>query len=309
MGQHELTKFEALKLITPVVDEEANPQERKAFMDYIAEHQEVRDKYESMKNLKSMLQHRCPTAKAPNSLRQFVQNIDQHSREEKDPAVPIYDIPNNNLKGREEMYHTSSQQDGSSSKKIRKFIFAAAASLLLAATGWSFFNSFDFTSSGKSTYNIEEYAYQHFQKHNGQFVEPTIATASLGIAEIQMASDYDMPMTIPALDNTEFKGVVYGDFVPNYKAPMLEYYLPSEDQYIYIFAFKLDRLKKFGQLVRHQEAVKRCNKPKDFYVRNINGKHVVSWKWGNVWYAAISNHNGDTLASLVKPLQHDTGNK
>jgi hypothetical protein len=91
-----------------------------------------------------------------------------------------------------------------------------------------------------------------------------------------MARDYNMRMTIPALKNAEFKGIMYGDFVPNYKAPMLEYYLPSEGEYIYIFAFELNKMKAFGKLFRDQEAIKKCHKPKDFYIRNVNGKHVVS---------------------------------
>lgn len=302
MGKYELTKFEALKLITPVVDEEADSEERQAFMDYIANHPEVRDKYKSMKNFKSMISLHCPKTKAPDSLRQFAKNIGRYQRLQEEPDVPIYDLPTSGPTTKQKPQ--ASSKDKPSPKPFRKLIFAAAASLLLVATGWSFFNSLD-SMSGQSVYNIEEYVYEHFQENQGQFVEPTIATASLGTAEIQMATDYDMSMTIPSLQDTEFKGVVYEEFVPDYKAPMLEYYLPSENQYIYIFAFKVDKLKEFGKLARDREAVRQCDRPKDFHVRNVNGKHVVSWRWDNVWYAAISNHNGDTLASLVEPLEHN----
>ena len=185
---------------------------------------------------------------------------------------------------------------------------AFGASLLLLAIAWGFFR-FSGQSEQQPVYNIEEYAYEHFQKHNGQYVPPTISTASLGSAEIELAQKYDMAMTIPALKNAEFKGVVYSEFVPNYKAPMLEYHLPKQDQYIYIFAFKLDKLEAFGQLDRHREAIKTCNKPQDFHVQNVNGKHVVSWKWNDIWYAAISNHDGNTLASLVEPLQYNPDGK
>lgn len=302
MGKKELTKEKAFQLITAVVDDEASPEERKAFMDFIADNDEVRREYESIKRIKSLVRSRCPYAKAPESLKQYLKNVCQSDAAHNESDVPIYDKPCIGPGRQKKDSQESNDQSAITSQQ--RWIFSIAASLLIIAAAWSFFN---FYGSPDETpmYNVEEYVYEHFQKHKGNFVPPTIATASMGSAEIRLARDYDMSMTVPSLKNAEFKGVVYSDFVPDFKAPMLEYYLPSEDQYIYIFAFKLDKLKEFGQLVRHQEAVKKCNKPKDFYVRNVNGKHVVSWKWNNVWYAAISNHNGNTLASLVKPLEYE----
>lgn len=303
MEKHELTKVEALRLITPVVDGEATDEEQEAFMNFIAHNQEVRNRYRSIKNLKSVIASRCPAAKAPSSLYTFVEEISQKSLSAENNDPPIYDLPTSRSVSQRNNSFTSPANSASS--KIRRVIVAVAAGLFIVAGGWTYFNYSETTTSNTSTYNIEQFAYEHFIKHEGKFVEPTISTASLGTAEIRLAADYDMPMIIPALKSAEFKGIVYGDFVPDFKAPMLEYHLPDDDQYIYIFAFKLDKLKQFGQLIRHQEAVKQCNQPKDFHIRNINGKHVVSWKWDDVWYAAISNHDGDTLASLVEPLQYN----
>lgn len=302
MGKHELTKIEALKLLPAVVDEEVNSDERRAFMDFITDHPDVQRRYESMQRLKDVVGTKYSYEKAPDSLRDFVKNVSHHERENTEAEIPIYDLPGSGPGSRDE---SSQPEENSGNGAIRKAMLAVAASFLILAAGWGFFNFSGSTSTEQPVYSVEKYVYEHFTKHKGSFVEPTIATASLGSAEIRMATDYDMPMTIPALHNAEFKGVVYGDFVPNYKAPMLEYYLPSEDQYIYIFAFQLDRLEKFGQLARHSDAVKKCTKPKDFHIRNVNGKHVVSWKWDDIWYAAISNHNGKTLASLVEPLQYN----
>lgn len=300
MCKNELTKEEAFKLISAVIDNEVSPEERKAFIKYIEQDDEVRREYQSIKKVKSLVSSRCPYASAPDSLKHFVENIGQEESKYEE-EVPVYDKPCINP-GRQ----LSNIEHADQSQKPRRRIgFSIAAGLLLIAAVWGFFNFYGFTNEPQEIYNIEEYAYQHFQKNEGQSVSPNIATASLGSAEMRLAQDYDMPMTVPELDKAEFKGISYVDFVPNFKTPILEYYLPSEDQYIHIFAFRLDKLKKFKQLVRDQEAVKKCEQPKDYYIHEVNNKHVVSWKWNDIWYAAVSNHNGDTLASLVKSLQPD----
>jgi len=300
MDNSDLTKIEALKLISPVIDDEVTSAERKAFMTFISEHEDVRKKYESLKKLKSIVHDRCPYEKAPVSLHEYVKSVSQQQSKATSSQAPIYDLPGDGPSS----HKVTEGSRESYSASTRNWIISIAAGLLIIALGWGFAQYFNYGSSNGKVYNVEEYAYEHFKQHKGKFVPPTISTASVGSAEIQLASNYNMPMTIPALQKAEFKGVVYSEFVPNYKAPMLEYYIPSEDQYIYIFAFNLEKMEEFGQLVRYNEAVKACNKPRDFHIRNINGKHVVSWKWDDVWYAAISNHDGNTLASLVKPLHY-----
>ncbi|MEL7834519.1 hypothetical protein [Fodinibius sp. Rm-B-1B1-1] len=291
-----LTKSEALELITPVIDNEASAEEREAFMAYIAHDDEVRQEYQAMKALKSVVRSRCPSAKAPDSLKKFLSSLCSSELSEAE-APPIYDVPCKQTVSS----HNNPEQPGDDHDFSNWWYFATAAVVLITALLWgsmSYFNS----TANSSVYNLEEYAYQHFTKHDGRLVSPTISTASLGFAEIQLAQDYDMPMTIPELEKAEFKGVVYDEFVPGYSAPLLEYHLSEEDQYIYIFAFRLDKMEEFGKLVRNEEAVNTCTKSQDFHVRNVNGKHVVSWKWNDIWYTAISNHDGNTLASLVKPL-------
>lgn len=295
MGKKSLTKKEARALIAPIIDGEAAAEERAAFMNYIRRNEDVRREYESMKKVKNLIVNRCPCAKAPDSLRNFLSTVSS-AQSPVEKSAPIYDIPSGNTVGQ----HSKSSSPNSSDQPTTIWYYAAAAVLLLTAILWSGI-FWDSTSDGPM-YNVEEYAYEHFMKYDGKLVPPTISTASLGTAESRIEQDYDMKMTIPELKNAEFKGVVYDEFVPNYNAPMLEYYLPSGDQYIYIFAFNIDQMDEFGQLVRDKEAVKSCKKPKDFHVRQVNGKHIVSWKWNNVWYAAVSNHDGNTVASLVEPL-------
>lgn len=75
MSKEGLTKYEALELITPVVDDEVSEEERTAFFKYIAKHRDVRRKYESLKNIKSLMGSRCPSACAPAALRKEIKRL------------------------------------------------------------------------------------------------------------------------------------------------------------------------------------------------------------------------------------------
>jgi predicted transposase YdaD len=75
MCNKELTKYQALELITPIVDDEVSDQQREAFFRYIATHQDVRKKYESVKNIKSLICSRCPSTRAPETLREHVRQL------------------------------------------------------------------------------------------------------------------------------------------------------------------------------------------------------------------------------------------
>lgn len=79
MGKSQLTKYEALELITPVVDDEACKEKRRAFFDFIEKNDDVRRKYESAKNIKSLMQSRCPSSRAPESLRSGIQKLLQEN--------------------------------------------------------------------------------------------------------------------------------------------------------------------------------------------------------------------------------------
>ncbi|WP_138429900.1 hypothetical protein [Fodinibius saliphilus] len=301
MGRNtNLSQEEAFKLITPVIDGEATEDERAALLNYISHNQDIQQEYYLMKEIKAVVKSRYPRAKAPSSIKNFVKNISEYSKERE---APIYDLPTSEPASHSKVGTKNNTKPSPSGKNI--FIQSAAAIVIFVLIGWTYMNFHETVPQNERSHNVEQAAYNHFIRHNGQWVQPTIATSDLGAAELQLVSNYDMPMVIPSLQNTRFEGVVYETFVPDFKTPMLEYYLPEEDQYIYIFAFKLAELNKNGTLTRSKEAIQQCDTPTDFYIRNINGKHVVSWKWNDVWYAAISNHDGNTLASLVEPLRQD----
>lgn len=302
MSEYKLSKREAIDLITPVVDNEVSDEEKKAFFEYIQQDEEVRRKYQTALNIKKLLGDRCPRTKAPDSLRDRVCSIIENLQSqdvEGEEADPIYDKPcPSSIKQLETLPDTSQK-----SKRFNaRWLYSIAAGILvilLVGAAYYFVNQ-QVGIADNPAYNIEEYAFQHFERHKGNFVEPNIVTASIASAESELAENYNMSITVPPLANAKFRGIVYSEFVPGYEAPMLEYYLSTEDQYIYIFAFKINELEKFGKLTRNKEAVKKCTKPDDFHIRDINGKHVVSWKWDDVWYAAISNQNGSRLASFIE---------
>ncbi len=306
MSEERLTKEQAIKLITSVVDGEVDERTRSSFLNYIEEDSEVRNQYESIKRVKKLVSERCPSHKAPDSLKMRVHKflLEEQGKLSKldNSSEATVDKPSHIPSDKQYNAGKGSTTNGNNESSMQKWLYAAAASFLIFAAFWGLVYN---NQSVQEAYNIEEYVYRHFDNHKGKLVPPTINTDNLTDAEVQLASALDMNMTIPPLSKAQFKGVAINEFVPGYEAPMLEYYIPEEDQFIYIFAFDMNKLDQFGSLNRSEEAIKKCVKPKDFHIKNVNGKHVVSWQWNNVWYAAISNHDGETLASLVEPLDYD----
>lgn len=92
MDNESLTKYEALELITPVVDDEVSEEKRNAFFEYIAKHEDVRRKYESVKNIKSLMGSRCPSACAPEALRKEIKRL---INQRQDPDAPNDSIADN----------------------------------------------------------------------------------------------------------------------------------------------------------------------------------------------------------------------
>lgn len=313
MSHNRLTKKEAFELITSVVDDEVDQATKNSFFEYLETDEEVRAEFESIRRIKKLVAERCPVREAPDSLKVRIRNYlsDEVRKEISESHVeqssPTLDLPSNipsEFSDRESQNNTRNNNSGSFN-----WIYAAAASFLLVAVIWGFLNSTEdpaaTVATSDTTYSIEEHVYKHFQDNNGRLIQPNISAVSITDAEVSLSSDYNMSLKVPTLSDAEFKGVVYSEFVPDFKTPLLEYYLPEEDQFIYIFAFPMEHMDRYGKLKRDREAVKNCVKPGDFHVENINGKHVVSWKWDGTWYVAISNHNGETLASLVDPLKLD----
>lgn len=300
MSKKKLTKEEALELVASIVDNEVDEEIRSAFFRYIDTDDDVRKEFESIKRIKTLISTRCPSYKAPQTLKLRIQEflVGKKKPPKQSGKKTDVDRPSQISSSNSDRSH---QTSATSLGLYKKWLYAAAATFLIITASWGLIYN---NENLVDTYSMEEYVYKHFENHNGELVPTTISTANLADAEIQLSSNFNFTLTVPPLKNAEFKGVAYNEFVPNFEAPLLEYYLPMEDQYIYIFAFNLNKLDEFGKIARDDEAIKKCTQPQDFHIENVNGKHVVSWRWNDIWYAAISNHDGNTLASLVKPLKH-----
>lgn len=306
MSYERLTKEEALELITSIIDNEVDEDTRLAFFSYLENDSYVKRQYESALRIKNLIATRCPAEKAPDRLRYRVRVLlaaERASLANLSLEEPVYDIP---CKKTPFSYPPKGSSDNPLSVRKSRKIYQQAwfyVSATVIAVTFLLWSIVYVSQSASSSYSIEEYTYRHFINHKGSFIQPTISAANMRSAETMLAADFNLPIAIPLLANAEFKGVVFTDFVPGYPAPLMEYYVPGEDQYIYIFAFDIDKLDEYKMLSRNEEAVKACINPGDFHIDEVQGKHVVSWKWDNIWYAAISNHDGKTLASLIQPLQ------
>lgn len=302
MDYKKLTRDEAIRLITPVIDNEASENDRIAFMSYIKGDPAVNRYYRQEKRLKDLLQKRYSRVSAPPHLRDRIEHLLRSPGRLKrtgalnteSSEAPGFlgdsgpDSPNN----------LTLESPLQLARRHWVYLAAAAAMMLVALSFYRYR-----LVQPASHLNIEEYTYRHFTSHKGRLLTPTIATSSVRTAETELASSHNFTLRVPELEGADFRGVVLSDFVKGYRTPLLEYQMRNSNESIYIFAFNIDDLNRRRSLERDSEAVTQCSTPSTYHVRDINGKHVLSWKWDNVWYTAVSNTDGQTLASMIATLK------
>lgn len=299
MDYKKLTREEAVRLITPVVDNEASEENRIAFMSYLKGDPALESYYRREKRLKALLHERCPRTPAPPHLRERIEHLLRSpGRLKRSGALntdepdffrsPVSDPPDN----------LTLESPLQLARRHWVYLAAAAALVLLVLSFYRYR-----LMQSPAHFNIEEYTYRHFNRHQGQLLAPTIATSSVHTAETELANSHNFVLHVPKLKGADFRGVVLSDFIKGYRTPLLEYQMHNSSESIYIFAFNIDDLNRRHALERDSEAVTQCSTPSTYHVRDINGKHVLSWKWDNVWYTAVSNSDGQTLASMITPLK------
>lgn len=299
MSDLNLTKKQAKELVTPIVDGETTEDEKIAFFAFIKNHSDVKNLYLSEKRTKELVQSQLSKAKAPLRLRKNIHKfLESQGELNGSTSVPRTDIDlPRSINKTPNRSGARNQSDTKNKSRIPNWrVFSAAASVVLIVVLTIFF----YRRLHPGFSNIDEHTYQQFIAHKGSLITPTIGTDNVDEAELSLAKDYKFSLDIPLLDGANFKGIVYDDFAPNFKTPLLEYQLSDADDNIYIYAFKMDDIKRNKKFVRNSAAVQTCNAPNKYHIQEINGKHIVSWKWGDVWYSAISNHDGHELTSMIK---------
>ncbi|MFU8811503.1 MAG: anti-sigma factor family protein [Balneolaceae bacterium] len=296
-----LDRKKALKLIPFIVDNEASAEEKEAFFAYIQTDQVVQAEYESMMHLKQVIKHKLPRHPAPPQLRSKVHSMlrdlewEEQAHKEIDSNRWMTDTPPG------ETANPSKTRFFSLAKPMR-YVAAAAVILFFSILTIQFLERV-MQSRTLDHYNLEQMALSHF---NNRTALPEVATSSIIPASMQHAyevlhHELSYPIHVPNVDGALMSAIYMADFVNGHHIPVFEFHQESINEHVYIFAFHVDALESSKQLHRDKEAVDVCRTDKDFHVKNIDGMHVLSWKWDGYWYAAVSNHNGYDLAALIEP--------
>jgi hypothetical protein len=293
MSVRRYNKKELFELATAIADGEASESEQEAFLEAAESDLSLKIALEREKKIKHLINIRCTRAKAPDHLGKKIEAIITANRHAGDfPASGDFGM-NMNM-------NESGISDGGTSvpvaapRRISNIqLFSMAAVLILALMLFNF-QIRPYTAPQ----NLELLVYKHFVNHGGTLLPVSFnAENTLHAAEI-LNQDYNINLIVPELAGATFSGVVYSEFASNYHTPLLEYTV-EDDDHIYVFAFCLDSLKRYGILERDGQAVHNISGINDVYIKEIEDRHVVSWKWHDVWYSAISNHDGQTIVSML----------
>lgn len=303
---NELTRKEALDLLPLIVDNEASEEEKTAFYRYIQKDEDIRKKYESLLFVKQLLKTKYTPKKAPEHLKQNISNLIEDLKWEKQESS-VVDNTLSSLPEKSESSHElrgkGNRPEGVRITKAARYVAAAAVILVFSLITIELLEK---TSTIQGSEGIEELALSHF--YSGEHISASIASyrpASIEHAAQILNDEMSHQLQVPNIDGATLQRVMYTTFSNGYTTPAFEFYQAGIDETVHVFAFRIDDLKKEFGMKRDPEAVKLCKTRDDYHVKEINGKHVVSWKWGDYWYTAVSNHNGDDLISLVEPVHID----
>jgi hypothetical protein len=188
------------------------------------------------------------------------------------------------------------EKAGSKQGSNRLLWFAAAAVIVLSVVSILRLSpSSPVVPATLSSFQVEDHVFRHFNSSM-----PELHTAfSTSEAEKYILEAWDMNITVPELVGAVFAGFAYTEFVPDYHTPVLVYQVDGEIEPILIFAFDVPNMTGDVVLARDEQAIKTCIDHDDVHIKDIAGSHIVSWKWEQTWYAGISSHHGEVLASRL----------
>jgi hypothetical protein len=301
----DLSKNKALELLPLVVDGEAEPDDRLAFLDYIENDTDVKQKYESQLRIKKLLQKRCQKAKAPDLLKIKIQKFLEELEFEdlssgSSPEIKEEMESGSSFKSEPSRFPT--EIPSYSNRKKTFYRIAVAAVALIVLTLFTFELLRQLSPALDPNEIIEDFVYAQFNESDGQMAMAGFQPGSISEAQVMLFEEFNHDLLMPAIKGAELTQVMYTDFAPGYKTPVLEYFQEDSNEYIYVFAFKIDSLENNQKLIRDPDAVEKCKSSDDYHIKDVNGNHVVSWKWKDNWYVAVSNHNGNDLAAIIEPM-------
>lgn len=304
-----LDRNSAIQLLPAVIDNEASYEERVAFFDYIEKDENVRIEYESELFIKKLLNEKLTKRSAPESLKkrinETIQDMTRESSTESNTddtsaALKSIEKKNDHIKKGYNPFR--------SVHKPVRYIAAAAVILILSFVTIELLDRSSHVSF--DTLSVERAAFTHFMDETFDDVSLSgIIPGSVEDASDYLHNELSHPLRLPLIEGAEINKVIYADFITDFKTPVIDFYQSDIDEHVIVFAFDIDQLKSNKQIVRDPEAVVKCKTYDDYHIREIEDKHVVSWKWGDYWYTAISNHNGEDLIALVEPHWDDTENE
>ena len=299
-----LTKKQALDILPAVVDGEVSEDLRIAFLAYAEKDPAVKKEYEDALLIKKLLSDKLGKVDAPESLKIRVQNLIEDL--DRESSLTDFETDSDSIRNlNEESYEWSWSR--SLVKPAFRYLAAAAVILLITLTTLRFLNQMD-SSDEFSVATVENYTAVHFANTSGHAPEFHFETSSETEAEQYLSENHGVYITIPKIEGAQFQGVFMSDFYNGMTAPLLEYHQPDINESIFLFAFDVNDLERKENIDRNREAVEKCVNATDFHIAEVDSRHVLSWKWEDTWYTAVSNHNGYDLAALIEPLNYSSPN-
>lgn len=173
---------------------------------------------------------------------------------------------------------------------------AAAASLILALVlNSGLFNSLRPAPTPVQIASLEQHLFDLFQSPTSK--NPAHKFHNHENLHQFLKEQLSWDLTVPPVQDAELMGLSFSHTPSGDSLPVFMFSL-SDHQPFLVIGSPVNELKG-RELSADPDAVKACVADDVYYVQNIDGKHVVSWKWGDDWYAGISNHDGKTIAALL----------
>lgn len=310
-----LNKKEAIELMPSIVDNEAAEKDKVAFFKYIQTDSEVKKKYESLVFVKQLIKNKYSRENAPDHLKDkisgIIDDLDWEAEQKSKVDNSSSYLGSDSAFDESNYKHPEPRQSSVFIKLLKPARYVAAASVIFIFSLLTI--EFLDRMSGDRIFNqnsLEYVALNHFR--TGSHIEASIASYkpdSFDHATQLLKDEMSYSPRLPKIEGADLRSILQTTIVDGHKVPVLDFYQSNLDEAIHVFAFKVGEFDDPGMVSRDPEAVKNCKTYEDYHIKNINGKHVVSWKWGDYWYTAVSNHNGNDLIALLEPTGLPSGQK